>query len=124
MEKIDIKALARALKEGHDVSAPGPNSEKNVEIKQPKQKRLPKKSTIHATRIEELMSTINNRDDFNSNGCVYIDTDLHEVLRHLKLRKKLKVGYLVSWLIEQFILEHHEDIATLIKPKGNRFMDK
>lgn len=123
MEKIDIKALARELKEGHDVPTPGTNSERNVEIKQSKQKRPPKKSTIHASQFEDLVMKVNQRNDFNSDGCVYIDSDLHEVLRHMKLRNKLKVGYLVSWLIEQFILEHHKDIAVLIKPKENRFMD-
>ena len=47
-----------------------------------------------------------------------------DLLRQIKVRNKLKIGYLVSWLIERFIQEHRENIASILKPKENRFMEK
>jgi len=124
MEKIDIKDLARILKGDHDVSSTETKSKRKIELKQQGKRRLPKQSNMSTSQFEDLINTINTRDDFNSDGCVYIDSGLHEILRHIKLRNKLKVGYMVSWLIEQFIHEHQKEIAVLLRPTKNRFMDK
>ena len=123
MEKFDIKDLARVLKRDHDVSSTATKSTRKIEVKRKEKKPLPKQSDIRTSPLREVINAINTRDDFNSDGCVYIDSGLHEILRHIKLRNKLKVGCLVSWLIEQFIHEHQKEIAVLLRPAKNRFMD-
>ena len=123
MEKIDIKALARELKGEDTESKPITNSDKK-EDHRPTNKKKPPVISPNNTDFLDLISTVNQRIEYNTEGCVYIDSDIHDLLRQIKVRNKLKIGYLVSWLIEQFILKYKGDITSLLKPKENRFMDK
>ncbi len=123
MEKIDIKALARELKGDGIESKPITSSDKKGDHR-PTNKKKSSKTTSDKSDLLELISKINQRNEYNTEGCVYIDSDIHDLLRQIKVRKKLKIGYLVSWLIEQFIIEHKQEIAALLKPKENRFIDK
>ena len=93
-------------------------------IDAPKKKQHRNKLPVAPLPFNELLMHVNNRDDYNSGGCVYIDSDLHEILRHIKLKNKLKVGFLVSWLIEQFVVENQQDISDLLKVKKNKYMDR
>ena len=90
----------------------------------PTNKKKSSKTTSDKSDLLELISKINQRNEYNTEGCVYIDSDIHDLLRQIKVRNKLKIGYLVSWLIERFIQEHRENIASILKPKENRFMEK
>ena len=123
MTKIDIKALARELKGDGTESKPNTPIEKKVDYTSTNKKK-PAGVSPYNTKFLDLISNINNHNEYNTDGCIYIDSDIHDLLRQIKVRKKLKIGYLVSWLIEQFIMEHKQDIAALLKPKENRFMKK
>ena len=123
MEKIDIKALARELKGEGTESKPITTSDKKGNHR-PTNKKKPRVISPNNTDFLDLISKINNHIEYNTEGCVYIDSDIHDLLRQIKVRKKLKIGYLVSWLIERFIQEHRENIASLLKPTENRFMEK
>ena len=123
MEKIDIKALARELRGDETGTEPNAPLKKKAASKSLNKKK-PAKASLDSTDFLDLISTVNQRNEYNTEGCVYIDSDIHDLLRQIKVRRKLKIGYLVSWLIEQFILEHKQEIAALLKPKENRFMEK
>lgn len=115
MGDIDIKALARQLKkEGsqhQEIVGNQITPLKRTTTKKPKK-----------TSFNQLISELNNRKDFNCIGGVYIDEDLHELLRQLKLRKKLKIGNFVSWLIEQYVVEHQDEISTAVRRKQNKYL--
>lgn len=120
MENLDIKSLTRELKrtvDNHE-SAPKEKTSPNPEIKQ---KRAPR---IKRNTLEALFAETNNRKDFDTNACVYIDSEIHDVLRQLKARKKLNMGPFISSLIEKFILDHKEEIIYVLKRKANRFTGK
>ena len=123
MEKIDIKALARELRGDETGPKPHATLKKKAHSKSLNKRKPPVVSPDNADFLN-LISTVNQRNEYNTEGCVYIDLDIHDLLRQIKVRKKLKIGYLVSWLIEQFIQEHKENIASLLKPVENRFMEK
>ena len=123
MEKIDIKALARELRGDDTGTKPNAPLKKKADNKSLNKKKPPP-ATPGNTDLLDLISMVNQRNDYNTEGCIYIDSDIHDLLRQVKVRSKLKIGYLVSWLIERFILEHKGDIAALLKSKENRFMEK
>ena len=87
-------------------------------------KKKPAKASHGNADFHNLISMVNQRNEYNTEGCIYIDSDIHDLLSQIKVRNKLKIGCLVSWLIEQFILEHKQEIAALLQPKENRFIDK
>lgn len=119
MGKVDIKALARELKAGQStLTAPV----KKSATPQVKETSVARKATNQ--KWSSLLVDIQNRKDLNSDGCVYIDSDLYDVLRLLKLNTGVKIGFLVSSLVEQFILEHKGDIQKSLKPKSNRYLEK
>jgi len=117
MEKLDIKALARELKAG----SPAPPASESPTVKM-KEKALSHKVTNK--KWTSLLDEIRNRKDLNSEGCVYIDSDLYDVLRLLKLNTGVTISFLISTLVEQFILEHKDDIRKSLKPKSNRYLEK
>ncbi len=119
MGKVDIKSLARELKAGQSVSAPAANKSVSPLAKE---KPLARKTVNQ--KWSALLFEIRYRKDLNSKGCVYIDSDLYEVLRLLKLNTGVKMGFLVSYLVERFILEHKEDIRKSLQPKSNRYLEK
>jgi hypothetical protein len=118
MESLDIKSLTRELKQ--TVSDPKIDTQNEAKAKKKKGK-LP---DARATDMDGVVAEVLLRDDFNTDACVYIDSDIHDVLRQLKGRTKLRIGPFISWLLERFILEHQAGISELLKPKANRFIEK
>lgn len=53
---------------------------------------------------------------------VYVDDEIYEILRQIKIKTKLKLGYLAPVLLENFILEHKSEIIALLKMKNNRLI--
>lgn len=120
MEKLDIKALTRELKMAD--SNPLTELNENTEKKVPKSKTaIPKDKQKD---LELLISEASKKEDFNTEACVYIDSEIHDVLRQLKRRTKLRIGPFVSQILEDFILNHKEEITVLLKHKANRFINK
>ena len=116
MEKLDIKSLAKELKLDA-IDAPPKGKTKSKPGKQPR--KSPK-----ANGLDAIISEVNEKEGFDTNACVYIDSEIHDVLRRLKARTKLRIGPFISWMLEGFIQEHKEEIAGLLKPTANRFIDK
>ena len=120
MENIDIKALARQLKKASTES-----NAKNEEVL--KQAPSPKKITLLKTKhssFDDLIKEVNARKDFNCIGGVYVDEEIYDLLRQLKIRNKLKIGYFVSWLIEQYVMENKNEIIASITKKHNKYLSK
>ena len=120
MEKIDIKALARELKQTAS------NEEPKSVIQAPKNTEGKKKVIIskHDVKsdLKSIISLANQRNDFELGHAVYIDSEIHDILRQIKSQTRLVVGNLVSALLEEFILEHKSEIILLFKRKTNRLI--
>ncbi|MDZ7606865.1 MAG: hypothetical protein U5K79_15035 [Cyclobacteriaceae bacterium] len=111
MEKFDIKSLTTALK--NSTSAP-----KEQPATTPSQEKTAAKKPQTLT---ELIKETNGRKDFNTEACVYIDSEIHEVLSQLKARTRLRIGNLISGLAEAFIKEHRDEIIRTLKTRSNRY---
>jgi len=111
MDKLDIKSLTMALKnttsETREQPKPVPAQEKAINRK--------------AHPLMDIIKETNDRKDFNTEACVYLDTEVHEVLSQLKARIGLRIGNLMSKLAEEFIGEHRDEIIRALKPKSNRY---
>lgn len=120
MEKIDLKALARELKEKATTEASKPEP---PAIRKPETIR--KADTAKYERrsaLKSIISSANQRNDFDLRHHVYIDTEIYEILRQIKTQTRLKLGNLASVLFEEFILEHKSEIIALLKAKSNRLI--
>lgn len=120
MEKIDLKALARELKQTASNKEPKP-------VVQTAKKTEGKKKAIHPKKeaksdLKSMISLANQRSDFELGHAVYIDSEIHDILRQIKSQTRLVVGNLASSLLEEFILEHKSEIILLIKEKTNRLI--
>ena len=120
MEKIDIKALARELKQtaSNEEPKPGVLDAKNTKGKK---KVVISKRDVKSD-LKSIITLANQRSDFELGHAVYIDSEIHDILRQVKSQTRLVVGNLVSSLLEEFILEHKSEIILLIKRKTNRLI--
>lgn len=136
-EKLDIKTLARNLKEG--VKSPSlekqvPAEEKtaaepekkarvNAEKKQSKKKAKATGQDKQVTSFYAMIEEINAIEEYDHEGMVYIDSDIHDVLKKLKNTTKLKIYSLANHLFATWIEQHQEAINQVInKPKKNKFL--
>ncbi len=114
MDKLDIKSLTIALKN---------NTSETRE--QPKTVPAQEKATNKKTHsLMDIIKESNARKEFNTQACVYLDTEVHEILSQLKARTGLRIGNLMSSLAEEFIQEHRDEIIRALKPKSNRYTNK
>ena len=66
--------------------------------------------------------------EFRYNSRVYeankfnVDTDVKEVFGLLKAKAKIPISSLVSFILEDWLTKHRNDISSLIKQKKNRFL--
>ncbi|MCK5208370.1 MAG: hypothetical protein KAQ79_10130 [Cyclobacteriaceae bacterium] len=120
MEKIDLKALARELKQtaSNEETLPVVQAAKKSEVKK---KVIPPKKDAKS-ELTSIITTANQRSDFELGHAVYIDSEIHDILRQVKSQTRLVVGNLVSSLLEEFILEHKSEIILLFKRKTNRLI--
>ena len=98
MTKIDIKALARELKGDGTESKPNTPIE-NKAGNPSTNKKKPAGVSPNNTKFLELISNINNHNEYNTDGCIYIDSDIHDLLRQIKVRNKLK-NWLPGFLVD------------------------
>ena len=119
-QKIDIKALTSELKNrSRDVIKSEAGSGKDISIQ-------PDRSLVNEPADEQFLNLIrevNSRDNYKMDRFIYVDNDIHEVFNKLKTHTKLKLSYLASHLLEEFILEHQESIKEIISKKQNKFLD-
>lgn len=136
-EKLDIKTLARNLKEGVKPFTPEvqvTKEEQNdtkqkqeekpiAKKKQPKKKAKASDKDKQVTSFYAMIEEINAIEEFDHTGMVYIDSDIHDVLKKLKNTTKLKIYSLANHLFATWIEQHQEAINEVInKPKKNKFL--
>ena len=71
----------------------------------------------------EIVNEINAKDQYQIDKFIYVDSDIHEVFTKLKMHTKLKLSYLASYLLEDFIMKHKNSIKEIISQKQNKFLD-
>ena len=120
MEKIDLKALARELKQTASNKEPKPVVQAAKKTEGKKKVTTTKKEA--KSDLKSFITFANQRSDFELGHAVYIDSEIHDILRQVKSQTRLVVGNLVSSLLEEFILEHKSEIILLIKEKTNRLI--
>jgi hypothetical protein len=120
MQKIDLKALAKELKQAaaQEESKPGEQ--------QGRQSIAIKKSQVNKTKgktaLKSIIQDLNQRTDFEFKHHIYVDEEIYEILRQIKTRTKLKLGNLASVLLEDFILEHKSEVIALLKMNNKRLI--
>ena len=130
--KIDIKTLTSEIKSlSRNKSAANSASMQNDQesSSQDTQNHTLEQSSDGNTESEKsgrflgLIKEINSKDHYKIDRFIYVDGDIHEVFNKLKTHTKLKLSYLASHLLEEFILEHQESIKEIISKKQNKFLD-
>lgn len=136
-EKLDIKTLARNLKEGvkspslekqvpaeeKTATEPEKKSKGNAEKKQSKTKAKATGQDQQVTSFYAMIEEINAIEEYDHEGMVYIDSDIHDVLKKLKNTTKLKIYSLANHLFATWIEQHQDAINQVInKPKKNKFL--
>ena len=71
----------------------------------------------------EIVRKINSKDQYQIDKFIYVDSDIHEVFTKLKMHTKLRLSYLASYLLEDFIIKHKDSIKEIISQKQNKFLD-
>lgn len=69
----------------------------------------------------DLLEYIKGKD-YNCKEVLYVDTDVKEVFGLLKAKAKIPISSLVSFILEDWLTKHRNDISSLIRQKKNRFL--
>lgn len=110
-----------------------PDASKKDQADTARNKAIVKNKPIEATNgltqfanFEELYNTINSEKDsfsFDNKKIVYVDGDIGDILDLLKKNGKINISTFVSYLLQQFILDHKGIVQELREKKENRFLD-
>lgn len=71
--------------------------------------------------LAALLESIKNKD-YNCKEVLYVDADVKEIFSLLKAKAKVPISSLVSFILEDWLFKHSDDISTLIQQKKNRFL--
>jgi hypothetical protein len=118
--KIDIKELTTQLK-SHNRSA-----DDDTKLNSPAEKLHTDRSKQNGDIPNNFVDQIkqyNSRKEYQMDRFIYVDSDIHEVLRKIKSNTRLKISHLASALLEEFILKHKSEIQELLSKKQNKFLD-
>lgn len=96
---MDIKDIAKNLKGKTAVSSEEKKNEK---------KQIGKQSEYFMS-----LQRILKDKKYNNKSNTYIDTDISEVLSNIKSRGKIPIASLLSYIVEEWITTHKEDIRKL-----------
>ena len=73
--------------------------------------------------FQGMIEEINALEGYDHEGMVYVDSEIHEVLKRLKSSSKLKIYHLANHLFSEWIKKNQEAINEIInQPKKNRFI--
>jgi hypothetical protein len=100
-------------------------SEKEKEIVQEKPKQQKKEAPKPKKEsFSELLDRVELEGEKYSIGKrqIYVDENIHEVFQYIKKNGKVNISKLASYLLEQFIIDHMDEIANLQKEKKNRYL--
>ena len=118
--KIDIKELTTQLKSHHRSADVDAKSNSTTEKLHPD--RSKQNGEIRNNFVDQIKQ-YNSRKDYQMDRFIYVDSDIHEVLRKIKSNTRLKISHLASALLEEFILKHKSEIRELLSKKQNKFLD-
>ncbi|SDM54070.1 hypothetical protein SAMN05421823_11564 [Catalinimonas alkaloidigena] len=80
----------------------------------------PSSLTQFMTLVEEINQV---GEEFDNTGILYVDGDIHEVLKLLKTNCKLKISSLGNYLLKAWIEENQAAINAALVKKRNKFLD-
>lgn len=110
---MSIKALAENLKTSNsDVSKVA----KTIEVLKTDPKAKSKKKKKKCEEIPEFFIGLKKEikeKEYNNTSNTYIDTEIGEVLATIKQRGKIGISSLLSHIVEEWILLHHNEIQSL-----------
>ena len=61
--------------------------------------------------------------EYRCREVIYVDSDIKEIFSLLKAKMKIPISPLVSYILEEWLQEHAEDIQEAIKVNKNRFLE-
>lgn len=64
--------------------------------------------------LDDVRQIIKSKS-YDKKRIIYIDNDVAQILNQVKFEKKIAMGDLCSYLLENFIEEHKEEINNLFK---------
>ena len=67
----------------------------------------------------KLIKEVSSLKSYQMDRFIYVDADIHEVFNKLKTHTKLKISYLASYLLVEFIIQHQDAIKTIISKNQN-----
>lgn len=70
--------------------------------------------------LTDLLEYIKGKN-YNCKEVLYVDTDVKEVFGLLKAKAKIPISSLVSFILEDWLTKHRNDISSLIKQKRTVF---
>lgn len=71
--------------------------------------------------FDSLLEEIKERD-YNCKSSLYLDDEVKEVFQMLKTKGKIPIAGLVSFILEEWLKGHQEEIKELLGGRKNRFM--
>lgn len=75
------------------------------------------------SELAAILLKLKDRDKEQSRkGVLYVDDEVKEVFMMLKAKAKIPISSLVSYILEEWLKEHEEEIGTVIKRSKNRFL--
>lgn len=124
---MSIKNLAKNIREGkiepdNTKASNNPEPVKSKDVKPKKKNEVKHKKKNKDSEIpeyfEELKIALDDKD-YNNKATTYIDKDISEVLSVIKSKGKIPISSLLSYIVENWIKEHKEDIKKL---PSNRYL--
>jgi len=118
MKDLDIKSLASELKRAASGEKGKPPLNKKEAVKS--RPATTKTQMAAGNDLMKVVQQAKERTDFELGHAIYIDSELHEILRRIKSQTKVQVGNLVSEVLEAFLLQHKEEVVDLIRSRKRR----
>ena len=97
----EIKELTDKLKNGKN----------NISVKKDTVKK-PVVKEVNNLFFNELRTELKERN-YNNKATTYLDVEISEALSFFKTRGKIPIGSLVSYILEDWIKKHQEEIKSL-----------
>lgn len=73
------------------------------------------------SEFDFILESLKDRD-YSCKSTLYVDDEVKEVFQMLKAKGKIPIANLVSYILEQWVLEHKSEITDVLSGKKNRFM--
>lgn len=76
-------------------------------------------------KVENTFSSILElikEKDYDCKSTLYLDQEVKEVFQMLKSKGKIPIAGLVSYILEQWLIDHQDEIKELLSERKNRFI--